>query len=146
MIRNALKTDINTLLEIEKLCFTTDRLTRRNFLYLLSDKSPSVNLVYEEDEKVGAYCTLLLNSKTLLARLYSIAVHPNLKGKNIGTILMNEIEKIAAKNNCKAIRLEVKDGNTTAVKLYERMGYKHIGYISDYYEDHIRALRYEKSL
>jgi ribosomal protein S18 acetylase RimI-like enzyme len=143
-IRRAVKKDIKTLLEIENLCFTTDRLNRRNFLYLLSDKSRAVSLVYEEDERVGAYCTLLFNAGTSLARLYSIAVHPYFKGKNIGTILMTEIENTALENDCAAIRLEVKEGNTAALKLYERMGYRYIGNIPDYYEDHAMALRYEK--
>ena len=44
------------------------------------------------------------------------------------------------------LRLEVRRNNTTAIRLYEKLGYKQIGLLPDYYEDHMEALRYEKLL
>jgi ribosomal protein S18 acetylase RimI-like enzyme/predicted double-glycine peptidase len=145
-IRYAHKNDITALVEIEDLCFTTDRLSRRNFQYLLSPKSHAVTVVYETEGRIAAYCMLLFNRGTSLTRLYSIATHPDFRGRDIARALMQEIERIGLENDCVAIRLEVKEGNTSAERLYVSMGYKHIGYIDDYYEDHARALRYEKYL
>jgi hypothetical protein len=44
------------------------------------------------------------------------------------------------------MRLEVRQDNTAAVNLYEGHGYRLFGVVPDYYEDHEKALRFEKRL
>ncbi|TNF35794.1 MAG: GNAT family N-acetyltransferase [Gammaproteobacteria bacterium] len=145
MIRPATLDDLDGLVELEKLCFDYDRLSRRNFRYLLT-KGNDVTLVDEVDNKLRGYAMVLFNIGTSLARLYSIAVDPGCRGKGIGDALMAAAENVALDNECVSMRLEVRPDNLGSIRLYEKRGYRQFGVYDDYYEDHMQALRYEKRL
>lgn len=145
MIREAQVKDIDTLVEIENLSFETDRFSRRSFRYLLT-KANALSFVEESDEVVRGYATLLFHAGISLARLYSIAVHPQYHGQGIAGSLLRSIEELALLRDCVYVRLEVRSDNAVARTLYEKSGYRKIGVIADYYEDSMEATRYEKFL
>lgn len=145
MIRPASLKDLDALTRLEQSCFDSDRLTRRNFRYLLT-KARAETLVYELDEEVVAYITILFHAGTSLARIYSIAVLPAYTGKGIAALLMAAAEESVLQNNCISLRLEVRTDNIAATRLYEKLGYRRFATKLDYYEDHSDALRYEKRL
>jgi ribosomal-protein-alanine acetyltransferase len=145
MIRPARLQDLDALVAIENRSFDIDRFSRRSLRYLLT-KANAETFVYEEQGSVLAYAMLLFNTGTSLARLYSLAVDPELRGKGIGSELIEAAEASALGHDCSYLRLEVRRNNDTAIRLYEKRGYKRIGLLPDYYEDHMEALRYEKLL
>ena len=145
MIRKARQADLNSLVEIEQLVFETDRFSRRNFRYLLT-KANAVTLVYEDHGRVLGYVTLLFNAGTSLARMYSLAVHPDVQKKGIGTNLIKSAEQEATEHDCITLRLEVRRDNDQAIRRYENLGYRQFGTRKDYYEDHMEALVFEKRL
>ncbi|MFJ9978366.1 GNAT family N-acetyltransferase [Streptomyces cyaneofuscatus] len=53
-----------------------------------------------------------------------IAVDPNMRGRGIGTLLIEGAAAVAAEQNCREIRLDVVDTNPRARALYERRGFK----------------------
>src|SRR4030042_4893985 len=145
MIRKAILNDVNGLVEIEEATFDTHKISRRNFRYLLT-KANAETLVDEDRGIIRGYALLLFHSGTSLGRLYSIAVHPHYRGRDIGEELLFEIEKIAIERDCVYLRLEVRSDNDPARSLYLKFGYKKIGIIPEYYEDRMEATRYEKFL
>ena len=145
MIRPARLQDLEALVAIENRSFDVDRFSRRSFRYLLT-KANAETLVYEQQERVLAYVMLLFNTGTSLARLYSLAVDPELRGRGVGSALIAAAEESAVAHDCIYLRLEVRQDNVTAIRLYEKLGYKRIGSLPDYYEDHMEALRHEKLL
>lgn len=145
MIRPATLKDLDALIWVEQACFDTDRLTRRNFRYLLT-RARAETLVYELNSQVVAYITVLFHAGTSLARIYSIAVLPQFSGKGIAAQLMTAAEVNVLEHDCISLRLEVRTDNTTAIRLYEKLGYRQFATRLDYYEDHGDALRYEKRL
>ena len=145
MIRPATPDDIDALVEIENRCFDTDRLSRRSFRHMIT-KANAALLLDEEDGVVRGYVLLLFNAGTSLARMYSIAVHPEQRSQGIGRQLMAAAEQAALAQDCVTLRLEVRMDNTSSIALYESMGYRRFGFYDDYYEDHMDALRYEKRL
>lgn len=145
MIRNAQLDDLESLIAIEKRAFELDRFSRRTFRYLLS-KANADTLIAEEEGKVAGYAMVLFNTGTSLARLYSLAVDPNWQGKGIGRALMQATEEHAIAHGCVTMRLEVRADGERARILYESQGYRQIGTVENYYEDGMRALRYEKRL
>ncbi|MEV5594675.1 GNAT family N-acetyltransferase [Streptomyces sp. NPDC052496] len=52
-----------------------------------------------------------------------IAVHPDLRGHGIGSLLVEEVAAVAAERHCREIRLDVIDTNPRARALYERRGF-----------------------
>jgi ribosomal-protein-alanine acetyltransferase len=145
MIRIATLADLDRLVIIEDLAFSSDRFSRRTFRYLLT-KANASTLVYECDGVVCGYLIILFSTGISLARIYSIAVHPQHTGRHIGTELMQAAEQTALQHHCIALRLEVRPDNHAAITLYKKLGYKQFAISHDYYEDHADALRFEKSL
>ncbi len=111
MIRPATLADLDALLHLEQICFDSDRLSRRQFRYLLT-KAHARLLVYESKGEVMAYVLLLLSRGTSMARIYSISVAPEARGhrvipsvrtiqdlsrKSIYTLDTEELERLARK-------------------------------------------------
>lgn len=55
--------------------------------------------------------------------LDGIAVSRDMRGKGIGTHLLNDLKQYARKNGFRTIRLDVIDTNPAARRLYERQGF-----------------------
>ena len=67
------------------------------------------------------------------AELITIAVHPDKQGSGIGYGLLREYETIAKARGAARSFLEVASDNTTAITLYERVGYTQNGMRRAYY-------------
>ncbi|MFF7813585.1 GNAT family N-acetyltransferase [Streptomyces sp. NPDC007945] len=64
-----------------------------------------------------------------------IAVDPDMRGRGVGTLLIEEVAAVAAEQHCQEIRLDVIDTNPRARALYERRGFtavrtEHTPYLS----------------
>lgn len=145
MIRPATLQDLDALVALENRCFDIDRLSRRQFRYMLT-RANAVTLVADDDGTVQGYVLLLFHAGTSLARLYSIAVDPAARGRGLAAALLEAAEAAATERGCVDMRLEVRPDNAGAIVLYEGHGYRRFGTFDDYYEDHMEALRYEKRL
>lgn len=143
--RVASTADIASLVALEQECFTLDRLRSRNFHWLLGRGNASL-IVAERDGHLAGYALLLFHRGTSLARLYSIAVSPRWRGQGLGPELLRMAEGSALSRDCAWLRLEVRPDNPAAIALYEAHGYRRFAVVEDYYEDHARALRYEKRI
>ncbi|WP_409235675.1 GNAT family N-acetyltransferase [Streptomyces sp. PA5.6] len=52
-----------------------------------------------------------------------IAVDPDMRGRGVGSLLIEEVAAVAAEQDCRQIRLDVIDTNPRARALYERLGF-----------------------
>lgn len=145
LIRSATPEDIDALVEIEEICFNSDRISRRSFRTLVT-RPTAYTVVAECDGVIIGYAMIFFRKGTALARLYSLAVKPNTPIKGVGSQLLEAAEKAAFDKGRVYMRLEVREDNARAIALYERFHYRPIGRYLDYYADHAPALRYEKTL
>ena len=143
--RNASPADINALVRLENRCFDEDRISRRSFRRFIDMPRDRVILAESDGELVG-YSLVLMKANTRLARIYSIAVAPTMRGQGLGEKLVRESERQAAKADRIVMRLEVRTDNHGAIALYRRLGYRQFGTYRDYYEDHGDALRFERRI
>ena len=144
-IRTAQLDDLEALVELENACFTNDRLSRRSFLRWLKGEH-SIFCVATSEGKLTGYGLVLLHSGTRLARLYSIAVAPEARGRGIAQQLLSRLEEAAEDEDRFFMRLEVAKENVGAVRLYQKHGYAVFDEWKDYYEDHSDALRMQKRI
>ncbi len=89
---------------------------------------------------------LLFSRATSVARLYSIAVAAQARSRGVGRALVAAAEQAAWAQDRAYVRLEIRRDNLASQALFEGVGYRRFGILSDYYEDHMEALRYEKTL
>lgn len=144
-IKPADKTHLEALVALENACFDTDRLTRRNFQWMLSKAKASL-LVAENESELLAYILILFHKGTSLARIYSVAVQPEARGMGLARALMTAAEAEATAHDCLHMRLEVRKDNASAIQLYQRLGYREFETWLHYYEDATDALRFEKRI
>lgn len=137
--------DMPELLALEQHCFTTDRLSRRSFQWMIS-RAHGELLVAENAGQLLGYALVLFRRGTSLARLYSIAIAEPARGMGLGRQLLSRVEASAVAQGCTRLCLEVRTDNPGALSLYERSGYRRFAFIDAYYEDHTAALRLEKPI
>lgn len=146
--------DLDALMDLEKRCFTTDRLSRRSMRRYLQSEHSAVLLVESNnqidpnstDKIITGYGLIWLHRGTRLARLYSLAVAPEARGQGTAQKLLTALERVAEQHLRLFMRLEVSRNNTAAIKLYESCGYRVFGEYTDYYDDHSDALRMQKKI
>ena len=140
-VRKAQQSDIPAILEIEWECFREDSFSKEQFAYLIS-RSKGTFYVMMEGDRVIAYVSLLFHGGTHYLRIYSIAVHPDFRGKGLGQALMDQTIRTA--NECKAAKItlevKVKESNTPAIKLYMKNGFIPAGIKPCYYHDGSNAI------
>ncbi|RON02616.1 ribosomal-protein-alanine N-acetyltransferase [Pseudomonas brassicacearum] len=145
VFRLAVPADLAALLELERQCFTTDRLNRRNFQWMIN-RAHGQLIVAERAHQLLGYALVLFHRSTSRARLYSIAISVQARGTGLGKQLLERIGACALERDCTCLRLEVRTDNPAAIALYERNGYRRFALIRNYYEDHADALRLEKPI
>lgn len=145
-IRKAKVTDLPQLVVLENTCFDYDQLSRRNFQWMIK-KGHSLFLVLEYKSTLIGYGLVLINRGTSLARLYSICTLKDYQGHGLASKLIAELETKASEDeDCAYLRLEVKENNKSAIKLYEKLGYTKFTEKEDYYDDGKAAFCYEKRI
>ncbi|MGD2082985.1 MAG: peptidase C39 family protein [Chromatiales bacterium] len=144
-MRGAGLEDVPALLRLEQRCFETDRIRQRQFRYLISRANASALVAVDEDAVAG-YVIVLFSRGTSMARLYSIAVAPEARGRGLGRRLAEAAEAEAWRHHRAYMRLEVRKDNAASIALFTALGYRRFGERADYYEDHMDAWRMEKTL
>ena len=106
--------DLEQVVEIENRLFS-DPWTKEGFFTFLT-KENTMFFVIEEKEKILAYCSM----QTVLDEgdILNVAVSPDRQREGIHIV-----------------HLEVREGNGTARRLYERLGFKEDGLRKNYYTD-----------
>lgn len=143
--RSAALSDLHALAEIEQHSFPGDRISRRQWRYLLT-KAQADTLVADGDNGLGGYVLLLYNRGTSVARLYSVAVAEQARRGGLGRRLVLIAETVARERGRAYLRLEIRRDNAASLGLFESLGYRRFGVLDDYYEDHMQAIRLEKVL
>ncbi len=144
-IRKAKKGDLKEIFRIEESCFQGDAFNKRQFSYLMH-KANGEFLIVLKDDKVIGYLIILLRKNSSYARIYSLAVDPNMRGKGIAKELLKQAEIFSIKNRAIGIKLEVSENNLSAINLYKKNEYKSYNILSSYYSDGSSAIAMIKEL
>ena len=144
-LRPAGSDDLDALVEIENRAFDGDIISRRSLRRFLTAPS-AVSIVAEHKGTIAGYALVLFRPHSAAARLYSIAVDPDLRGRGIGPALIAAAEHAALERDCIWVRLEVHENNASAIARYRKAGFRQFGDRPDYYEDGGTALLLEKRL
>lgn len=145
ILRNADRADVPGLVSLEADVFASDRLSLRSFRRLIGVASAACRVAMADGVLAG-YHVLLFRRGSTVARLYSIAVAPGFRGRGLAAILMRDAEEVARERGSRRLRLEVREDNAAAIRLYERLGYRAFRRVAGYYADGAHGHRYERNL
>ncbi|GGP89473.1 GNAT family N-acetyltransferase/peptidase C39 family protein [Shewanella ulleungensis] len=145
LLRQANLTDLPQLNTIENNAFSGDKISPRQMKRFINSPLDCL-LVAEIDGTLAAYALVLFNRGTRLARLYSIAVASEFRGRNIAFELVSLCEKTVVERGFITLRLEVRNDNIAAKNLYLKMGYKVLKTLVHYYDDLADGVRMHKRL
>ncbi len=144
-IRAATTADLRPLVALENRCFRSDRLSQRQFRYLLT-KAHATTLVAVEADVLLGYVLILFSRGTSMARLYSIAVASESRGRGVAKALVTAAERCTLEEERAYLRLEIRKDNSASIALFEKLGYRRFGELPRYYEDQMDGWRYERAL
>lgn len=136
---------LDALERIEHASFTTDLISRRSFRRFIDQGIGDFQVLVVDGEVVGYYI-VLYRQATQLARLYSLAVHPDYRRRGYGRQLLAAAEHDADERHCLFMRLEVKVDNRAALALYHAASYYDMEIRPEYYEDDSDAVVLQKLL
>jgi ribosomal-protein-alanine N-acetyltransferase len=125
------KADLDGVLAIENASFVNP--TSREW-YERELERPDVCFIYvlrTREHPVAAYCAFWLVVDQ--AHINNLAVLPELRGRGLGTQLLEAIVAEVAHLGGVLLTLEVRRSNEPALRLYERAGFQHGGVRTNYY-------------
>lgn len=133
-IENASIKLIDKLNEIEKLCFNQEAFTKQQIIYLLKDCNSTGLVARANGEIVGfAIARVDVQGNTVYGHILTVDVAPDYRGKGIARRLLSEIEGMLRNKGVLECRLEVREGNLAALRLYQQLGYMKVGKLDMYY-------------
>jgi ribosomal protein S18 acetylase RimI-like enzyme len=131
-IRTARLEDLNSIMELELLCFPEDAFSRRLYRWLLQNCSCRIFL-FEVQCELRGMIVLAWRRDSLVVHIHSIAVAPSCRGQGIAKILLREAIIFTRQLKRQRLVLEVNVGNTAAIGLYKKFGFDTIEILADYY-------------
>ena len=104
-------------------------------LYVLADSDEIAACVIANDEKVDGYADApwQIDSDEVIV-LHVLAVRPDYRGQGLAWTLVKNVIELERKAGKKALRLDVIKNNTTAEKLYQKLGFQYIQTKTLYYD------------
>lgn len=131
ILREMLVEDLEQVMEIEKQLFSVPWTKEGYFTFLT--RSDTMFLVVEEKGKILGYCGLLMVLDE--GDVTNVAVCRERQREGIGNFLVSSLLRLAGDQGVSVIHLEVRSGNATAIRLYERLGFQRDGIRRNYYSD-----------
>lgn len=128
--------DLDPILAIEQLSFQWPW-SRRSFEGELSCRNACSYVVKsaraDKGEQIVAYAFLRRVVDEL--HVLKIAVTPSQRRRGIATWFLNHCFTMGAQQGANSVYLEIRLSNITAIKFYEKLGFREIGRRSNYYPD-----------
>ena len=124
------ETHLKDLALLEKQCFSVP--WSENALRMELTKENSRFFVAIIKNEVSGY----IGANNVLGEVYidNIAVFSNFRGLGVATTLLNHLISVLEEENCDLVTLEVRESNTIARKLYEKLGFKNVGVRKNFYD------------
>lgn len=140
-VRAATASDVAGAVALEQACFEGDvRLSERQLTYLQRRDSAVFLIAIDDGQVVGEGIALIRQHKSRggrtappSGRVYSLGVHPDHRGQHLGCQLLQAMLAHLVARGVRRVYLEVGQDNARAIALYERLGFRWIGYLPDYY-------------
>lgn len=132
-VRLATPSDVPAILAIERASPGAAHWSEREYAQIWDESAVSRKVFVAGDEEVLGFLVARVVAGEW--ELENIAVKPELRGQGIGSALVRRLLQWARDGQGTRMMLEVRESNTPARKLYEKLGLAVSGRRRDYYRD-----------
>ena len=125
---------LDQLFKIEEKCFDQEAFSKRQIAYLLTDYNTIALAAKADNNTVGFIIAQVeVEENTEFGHIITINVTPNFRRQKIATKMLREMENLLKQKGINECRLEVREDNHAAIKLYCSLGYQTVGKLERYY-------------
>jgi [ribosomal protein S18]-alanine N-acetyltransferase len=125
---------LDELYELEEACFDQEAFSKRQIGYLLTDYNTVALMAKVEGSIVGFIIAQVeVEENTEFGHIITLNIAPKYRHQKIATNLLKEIEDILKLKGITESRLEVREDNHVAIKLYKTLCYRTMGKLERYY-------------
>lgn len=128
------------MVALEQSAFSVHQMGPDAFRRLLQRESALV-LVCERGGAFLGHAVVLFRARATVARLYSIAIASDERGRGSGRALLAEVVRMAREKGQRMLSLEVRALDQAVLAFYERFGFSFKERLPGYYDDGAEAVR-----
>lgn len=125
---------LDQLYAIEEQCFNEEAFSRRQIAYLLTDYN-TIALVAKNNFDIAGFIIAQIDVEDNIeyGHIVTLNIPHSYRRKHVATQLLQEIQTIMRQRGITEIRLEVREDNHAAIKLYQTLNYQTQGKLEKYY-------------
>lgn len=125
---------LDKLYAIEEQCFSEEAFSKRQIAYLLTDYN-TIALAAKTNNDIAGFiiAQIDIEENTEFGHIITLNIPPTYRRKHVATRLLEEIQTMLKQRGIAECRLEVREDNHAAIKLYQKLGYQTIGKLEKYY-------------
>jgi ribosomal-protein-alanine acetyltransferase len=133
-IETATIKQLDKLYTIEEQCFNEEAFSRQQISYLLTDYN-TIALEAKNNADIAGFiiAQIDVDDNTEFGHIVTLNIPPNYRKKGVATQLLQEIQLLLKQRGISECRLEVREDNHPAIKLYQKLGYQTMGKLDRYY-------------
>ena len=147
VVRRAGRADLPAAALLEQSCFTSHRISKRQLQYLHASPSAVIMVAEKAGKVVGEGIALVRkNKRGHSGRIYSLAVDGECRRERIGQRLLEAMLDDLTARGVRRVFLEVEQSNDSAVRLYERNGFRMVDQLPAYYGEGRAGVRMVREL
>lgn len=124
---------LDTFYRIELQCFKEEAFAKQQISYLLTDFN-TISLEAKADSEIAGFIIAQIEYEDReFGHIITLNIAPNYRKKGVATKLLTEVEGYLKQRGVSECRLEVREDNHAAIKLYHKLGYQTVGKLERYY-------------
>ena len=125
---------LDQLYAIEEQCFDEEAFSKRQIAYLLTDYN-TIALAAKDNEAIAGFiiAQIEVEDNVEFGHIVTLNIPPTYRRKHVASRLLREIEGMFKERGISECRLEVREDNHAAIKLYQALGYQTVGKLERYY-------------
>jgi ribosomal-protein-alanine N-acetyltransferase len=125
---------LDKLYEIEKHCFDQEAFSKQQLAYLLTDNN-AIGLAARVNGEIAGFAIARVDiGRTMpIGHILTVDIAPAYRRRGIAQKILHEIEAIFQERGIKESMLEVREDNVAALNLYQKLGYRKVSKLEQYY-------------
>jgi ribosomal-protein-alanine N-acetyltransferase len=125
---------LDKLYEIEKHCFDQEAFSKQQLAYLLTDNN-AIGLAARVNGEIAGFAIARVDiGRTRpIGHILTVDIAPAYRRRGIAQKILHEIEAIFQERGIKESMLEVREDNVAALNLYQKLGYRKVSKLEQYY-------------